>query len=482
MINNVSDAATEAEEYAIRVSGLGKLYKLYNHPADLVKEVMTGRKYHSEHWALKDISFDVRHGEVVGVIGANGAGKSTLLKIIAGTLDKTSGSLEVNGSISAILELGTGFNPDYTGRENIVMGGMCLGMSRSEVQRKIDWIIDFSELRDVIDQPFNTYSSGMQARLTFATAVSIDPDIFIVDEALAAGDAAFANKSLRRIREICRSGTTALFVSHSTFHILQLCTKCLWIDGGRLRMIGPAMDVVKAYEYDIHERILAQDRQQEGEEAAVTDAAVREAVGVAGCSVPAVDSEAGTGEPDEASAGAMVLESDTGDGVQSFRRGPYYIDRIELLDENGKSSLRFKFWSTITLRMYYHLEGAPPDDDTPGVAYSFLREEDFVRAISLNTSNPHSDHEMLNYHEAGYRNVRYSKGMIEAVISPLQLCPGSYFLSAGLLANRPGETNFYEYRHLSIKLIVERSGYPESCIFYPLVTWKHEPIDDGKSV
>ncbi len=481
-------------EPAIKVTNIGKMYRMYDRPVHLLQEVISGRSRHNPKWVLKDISFEVEKGETVGIIGANGAGKSTLLKIIVGTTEKTTGQIEVNGRISAILELGTGFNPEYSGRENVMLGGMSLGMSRREIESKSDWIIDFAELREVIDQPFHTYSSGMQSRLTFATAISLDPEIFIVDEALAAGDAAFANKSLRRIREICKKGVTALFVSHSTFHILELCDRCIWIDKGRIRMIGPSIDVVRAYEYDVHERILVQEGGAGGSGTPASVSAGQE-------SDPQPQQEKENQQVDEETAsptGPQHEETpETGEGNQtvdppeplaedqtagSFRRGPYFIDKVELLDENEQPSRRFRFWSKMTLRVYYHLEGSPPKNDTPGLACAISRESDFLLVSSFNTNNPHSDEEMVNYKDADYRQVKYEKGVIEARMSPLQICPGTYYLSLGLLANRPGEGDFYEYIHLGFKFVVERSGYAEASTFYPQVTWRHIPADEVKQI
>ena len=238
---------TAMGDLAIRVAHLSKVFRVYSKPADMFWETVTGKPRHKQFWALRDVTFDVRRGQVVGLIGRNGAGKSTLLKIITGTLDKTEGVVEVQGRVSSILELGTGFNGEYTGRENVYLGGLMVGLTRQEVTRKLDWIIDFSELRDFIDQPFKTYSSGMQAQLTFATAACIDPDILIIDEALSVGDAHFQRKSFGKIREFRKAGRTILLVSHDVDTISTFCDHAILLDGGQVYEQGEPQHIGKVY-------------------------------------------------------------------------------------------------------------------------------------------------------------------------------------------------------------------------------------------
>jgi lipopolysaccharide transport system ATP-binding protein len=232
---------------AIRVSGLGKTYRVWRHPSDMLFEALAFRRRHTEFQALTDISFELPPGSVTGIMGRNGAGKSTLLRIVAGTLDATAGTVDVKGRIAAILELGTGFSLDYTARENIYLGGMCLGLKQSDIRRRFDEIVAFAEVGDFIDQPFRTFSSGMQARLTFAVATCVDPNILIIDEALAVGDARFQVKSFDRVREFKRRGKAILFVSHDTNQIAAICDRALLLEKGRIVADGSPQKVCNIY-------------------------------------------------------------------------------------------------------------------------------------------------------------------------------------------------------------------------------------------
>ena len=223
------------------------MFRIYSRPLDLLKEMVLGKPTHREHWALKDVSFEVKQGEMIGLIGRNGSGKSTLLRILTGVLDKTDGEVMVKGKISSILELGTGFHPDYTGRQNILMGGMCLGMSRQDIESRLDWIIDFSELQEFVDQPIRTYSTGMKARLAFSTAISMDPDAFFIDEALSVGDVKFQRKCFDMISQLRADGKTIILVSHDLNTLSSFCDKAILLDEGRLLSYDEPRAVAKDY-------------------------------------------------------------------------------------------------------------------------------------------------------------------------------------------------------------------------------------------
>ena len=237
------------EDIVIRASNLTKIYKLYDNPVDRLKESLslTKKKYHKEHYALKDISFEIKKGETVGIIGTNGSGKSTLLKIITGVLNRTAGELEVKGKISALLELGAGFNMEYTGRENIYLNGTMLGYSKEEMDKKLDDIIEFADIGYFIDQPVKTYSSGMFVRLAFAVSINVDPEILIIDEALSVGDIRFQQKCYRKIEEF-KKNKTVIMVSHDIGSINKFSDRVIWIEQGKLMGIGKPMEISKQYQ------------------------------------------------------------------------------------------------------------------------------------------------------------------------------------------------------------------------------------------
>ncbi|MEH2330251.1 ABC transporter ATP-binding protein [Nostoc sp.] len=236
------------EEIAISLKNISKCYKRYARPVDRLKELLLPAKSRAqEFWALQDISLEISKGDTVGIIGQNGSGKSTLLQIIAGTLTPTTGKLYVNGRVSALLELGSGFNPEFTGRQNVFFNGQVLGLSRAEIEAKFDKIASFAEIGDFLEHPVKTYSSGMVVRLAFAVVANTEPSILIVDEALAVGDAKFQARCMKRIRQLKEEGVTILFVSHDSGSVKMLCNSAILMNHGRILEIGEPKQVVNHY-------------------------------------------------------------------------------------------------------------------------------------------------------------------------------------------------------------------------------------------
>ena len=245
-----------SSEFAIKVTNLSKCYQIYDNPQDRLKQSILPRlrslfgkplkSYFTDFWALQDISIEIKKGETVGIIGRNGSGKSTLLQLICGTLNPSSGELRVNGKVAALLELGSGFNPEFTGRDNVYMNASLLGLSTVQINQRYDEIVKFADIGSFINQPVKTYSSGMMVRLAFSVIAHVDADILVIDEALAVGDAIFTQKCMRFIREFQKNGTL-LFVSHDLAAVQNLCSRSIWLDQGSLRMFGSSKVVALDY-------------------------------------------------------------------------------------------------------------------------------------------------------------------------------------------------------------------------------------------
>ena len=243
-----SDIKNMGEEIAISLKTVSKCFVRYAHPVDRLKEILLpGKSISEQFWALKNINLEIPKGQTVGIIGRNGSGKSTLLQIIAGTLTPTTGEAQVKGRVSALLELGSGFNPEFTGRQNVFFNGRLLGLTKREIEDKFDEIARFADIGDFIEQPVKTYSSGMFVRLAFAVAVNVNPEILIVDEALAVGDVVFQHRCMRRMRDLMDSGVTTLFVSHDSGAIKNLCNSAIMIHDGQIHTSGLPNAVIIEY-------------------------------------------------------------------------------------------------------------------------------------------------------------------------------------------------------------------------------------------
>lgn len=242
-----------ADDIAIKVENLSKCYQIYGHPRDRLLQMLfrNRKRFYQEFWALKNVSFEVKKGETLGIIGRNGSGKSTLLQIICGVLAQSNGNISVNGRVAALLELGSGFNPEFTGIENVKLYASVLGLSSQEFSERMPEVLSFAGIGDFVHQPIKTYSSGMVVRLAFSAIIHMDPEILVVDEALAVGDTAFQQKCLNRIRQMQDNGISVILVTHSTNTVIEFCDRAIFLKCGKIMVDGPCREVVRAYTDDL---------------------------------------------------------------------------------------------------------------------------------------------------------------------------------------------------------------------------------------
>ncbi len=384
-----------SEEVVISVQDVGKCYEIYGKPLDRLKQtIYRGRRqFYREFWALRHTNLDVRRGEAVGIIGRNGSGKSTLLQLIAGTLRPTEGRIRVQGRVHALLELGSGFNPDFTGRENVFLNGAILGLSRRHVEERFDSIAGFADIGQFIDQPVKTYSTGMVVRLAFSVQVQLDPDVLIVDEALAVGDSLFQKRCYQRIEELRAKGVTLLFVSHDQESVRTLTTRALLLESGETVSVGSSAEVVLEYRKLLHEM----DRRYY--EALTTTKQAQSAPTTASAEAPK--------RSDSFSFGDLDAE----------------VGKVELLDGDRQSVSVFHPGEPVVIRIHI---GIHRDLTHLNVGIR-LRNKEGMKLYSWGTFN--QDVEMWNSGRSGesFWEQRFEKGTTAVVELEFECCLGQNF-------------------------------------------------------
>jgi len=413
---------------AVSLEHVSKKFTLRHQKARSFQEAVINYFHHrngtrEEFWALKDIDLEIARGETLGIVGRNGSGKSTVLKLITRILEPTSGRVTVDGKVSALIELGAGFHPDLTGRENIYLNGSILGLSRKDMSRKLDDIVKFAELDRFIDTPVKHYSSGMYARLGFSVAISVDPDILIIDEVLSVGDESFQRKCMDKIREFKEKGITIIFVSHSLDAIKNLCDRAIWLEAGAIKGVAKASRIVDSYLVDANTTGLVWTAEAE--------------------SGKALKAEGGRNR-----WGSREVE----------------ITRVRLLDGNGRDRQWFLPKERFVVRMEYHAREVVPSP-VFGIA---IHGEDGTHITGPNTAT------------SGYDIQRVDgDGRVDYVIEDLPLVPGSYDLSVAVYDCT--RTHAFDHHHRLYRFEVRRGAVGEDLglVRIPCV-WEHVPYQDAE--
>lgn len=450
-----------SDDIAIRVSNLSKCYQIYDTPRDRLKQFVaprlqrlagqTPRQYFREFWALKDVSFEVKKGETVGIIGRNGSGKSTLLQMICGTLNPTSGSIQTNGRVAALLELGSGFNPEFTGRENVYMNAAVLGLSNEEIDARFADITAFADIGEFINQPVKTYSSGMMVRLAFAVIAHVDADILVVDEALAVGDAFFTQKCMRFLRTFMKTGTV-LFVSHDTGSVKNLCNHAIWLEKGKVLQEGSPKDVCELYLQAFYEA-------QQGKGSTTKLKAIKNEQ----ITLPIKDQRLEFVNASNLRNDLKVFEFDP--EAASFGKGGAQIRDVFLLDENEHPLAWIVGGEKVTLRVIAH---AYQDLDSPIIGF-FVKDRLGQALFGDNTFL--SYREQLVYCQGG--------GELQAdfvFFMPL-LPPGEYSITIAIASGTQEIHVQHHWIHDAVSFKSESSSVASGLIGIPMLEVKLQTLE-----
>ena len=419
---------------AIEVNNLSKIYRLYNSPKDRLREMisLTGRKFHHEFYALKDVSFSIGRGQTVGIIGKNGSGKSTLLKIICGVLQPSGGSVKVNGRISSLLELGSGFNPEFTGRENVYMNCALMGFSREKMERRFPDIEEFADIGEFIGQPVKSYSSGMLVRLAFACAINVDPDIMVIDEALAVGDIQFQQKCMFHLEQLRKDNTTILFVSHDIGAVKALCDTAVYLKQGSIMGMGKAGEVADNY---VVECSFSSDQLLVPSEHRATSSFNKTSVSLYN--------------------DMAIEEFQKRKFINRSGSGDVRIKLVELTDSNGMPILMAEFGQTINLNIL--LEAIT---SCPRLTVAFYVKN----RTRLDVIGTNSDHEKMPISD-----IRAGEGFLYQYSFESLLKQGVYTITV-ILANGSDAPVYYDWIEDAVSFEVLRSNIMRHALYSPPVT------------